>query len=94
MSSGREKLPELDPKQAKLAESSEQSTSSDVEATPQPRLERVPRSERRGLLSSFLVVPEVRNPYQYSNATKWLMTATVALAGTTSSTGSSIFYRK
>jgi hypothetical protein len=68
---------------------------SDVEALPQPKqLERVPRSQRRGILASLAIVPEVTNPYGYSNGMKWLFTTIVALAGTTSSTGSSILYRK
>jgi hypothetical protein len=60
---------------------------------PTGGLEHVPRSERRGLLAWFLLVPEAKNAYLYSNGTKWLMTGIVALAATTSSVGSSIFYR-
>ncbi|KAI8952142.1 major facilitator superfamily transporter [Xylaria longipes] len=69
-------------------------TKLEPEDTPSPPLgsEPVPRSERRGLLSSFLVIPEIRDPRQHSHGTKWAMTTIVALAGTTSSTGSSIFY--
>ena len=68
---------------------------SDVEALSQPKqVERVPRSQRRGILASLSIVPEVTDPYKYSNGLKWLFTSIVALAGTTSSTGSSITYRK
>jgi hypothetical protein len=68
---------------------------SDVEALPQPKQrERVPRSQRRGILGNMAIIPEITNPYEYSNGMKWLFTALVALAGTTSSTGSSILYRK
>ena len=67
----------------------------DVEVLPQPKQqERVPRSQRRGLLVSLALIPEITEPYQYSNGMKWLFTAIVASAGMTSSTGSSIFYRK
>ncbi|KAL3417751.1 major facilitator superfamily transporter [Phlyctema vagabunda] len=65
----------------------------DVEALPQPKQqERVPRSQRRGILGSLAIIPEITNPYEYNNGMKWLFTAIVALAGTTSSTGSSILY--
>jgi hypothetical protein len=53
-----------------------------------------PRGQRRGLLASLTLVREVNDPYQYSNGMKWLFTAIVTFAGTTSSTGSSILYRK
>ncbi|KAB5554765.1 major facilitator superfamily domain-containing protein [Coniochaeta sp. 2T2.1] len=65
----------------------------DVEASSERRsLEPIPRSQRRGLFGRFTLIPEVANPSHYPKATKWLMTVTVALAGATSSTGSSIFY--
>lgn len=84
---------------AALAETGSANSSSegasDIESLPQHRqLERVPRSQRRGILSSVALVPEVTNPYEYSNGMKWLFTTIVVLAGMTSSTGSSIFYRK
>ena len=69
--------------------------SPDVEALPQPtQRQRVPRSQRRGILANLALAPEITNPYEYSNGLKWLFTAIVSLAGTTSSTGSSILYRK
>ncbi|OCK73146.1 MFS multidrug resistance transporter [Lepidopterella palustris CBS 459.81] len=55
-------------------------------------LETVPRSQRRGLLGRFAIIPEVTNPYNYGNRTKWWMTIIVSFAAITSSTGSSIFY--
>ncbi|MCJ1436260.1 hypothetical protein MMC27_005638 [Xylographa pallens] len=55
-------------------------------------LELIPRSQRRGLFGRFTIIPEVTNPYDYKNGTKWMMTIIVALAAATSSTGSSIFY--
>lgn len=54
----------------------------------------VPRSERRGLLGSFSLIPEITNPRDYGNETKWAMTVIVSFAAVTSSTGSSIFYRE
>jgi hypothetical protein len=68
---------------------------SDVEELSQTkRLEYTPRAQRRGLLASLTLVREVNDPYQYSNGMKWLFTAIVAFAGTTSSSASSILYRK
>ncbi|KAL2808095.1 MFS general substrate transporter [Aspergillus granulosus] len=57
-----------------------------------PGAERVPRSQRRGLFGRLSLIPEVTNPYSYSNGTKWWMTVIVSFASITSSTGSSIFY--
>jgi hypothetical protein len=59
---------------------------------PVPR--KIPRSERRGLLGQLTFIPEVEDPKTCSNGTKWLMTTIVALAAATSSTGTSISYRK
>lgn len=64
-------------------------TGENVSKIPKP----VPRQERRGLFSRFTLVSELENSSDYSNAIKWLMTAIVALAATTSSAGSSISYR-
>ncbi|KAM0464965.1 hypothetical protein ACHAPV_001957 [Trichoderma viride] len=52
----------------------------------------VPRSQRRGLLSQFSVVPEAESPYEYKNSTKWGITLTIALATAAAPLGSSIFY--
>lgn len=54
----------------------------------------VPRAKRRGILGRLSVVPEVDNPYDYANSTKWQITATVALATAGAPMGSSIFYRR
>ena len=54
----------------------------------------VPRSERRGLFGRFSAIPEIETPYEYTNKTKWLITAVVALAAAASPMGSGIFYRK
>ncbi|KAL1987935.1 hypothetical protein VTN96DRAFT_1919 [Rasamsonia emersonii] len=55
-------------------------------------LQKVPRSQRRGLFASLAIIPEVTNPHNYGNVTKWWMTIIVSFAAITSSTGSSIFY--
>lgn len=54
----------------------------------------IPRSQRRGLLGRFAVVPEVDRPYDYKNSTKWGITLTIAVATAAAPLGSSIFYRK
>ena len=54
----------------------------------------IPRSQRRGLLGRFTIIPEVADPRDYNDSTKWVMTSVVALAAATSSTGSSISYRE
>lgn len=57
-------------------------------------IEVVPRSERRGLFGRFSLIPEIANPQDYSNGTKWTMTIILAFAAATSATGTSIFYRE
>ncbi|TFB05423.1 MFS antiporter QDR3 [Trichoderma ghanense] len=52
----------------------------------------VPRSQRRGVLARFALVPEVERPYDYKNSTKWGITLTIALATAAAPLGSSIFY--
>ena len=54
----------------------------------------IPRSDRRGLLGRFTIIPEATDAYKYPSSTKWIMTSLVAMAGVTSSTGSSIFFRE
>ncbi|KAI2717485.1 hypothetical protein CBS147332_4365 [Penicillium roqueforti] len=63
-----------------------------IASTIGPEIVVVPRSGRRGLLGGFSVIPEITNPREYGNGTKWAMTVTVSLAAITSSTGSSIFF--
>jgi hypothetical protein len=63
-------------------------------STIQPAVVVVPRSERRGLLGRFSVIPEITSPRDYGDGTKWAMTVIVSFAAVTSSTGSSIFYRE
>ncbi|KAK1750600.1 major facilitator superfamily domain-containing protein [Echria macrotheca] len=52
----------------------------------------VPRSARRGLLGRFAIIPEIEIPYEYTNRTKWTITAVVALAAAAAPMGSGIFY--
>ncbi|KAJ5496625.1 Major facilitator superfamily domain general substrate transporter [Penicillium fimorum] len=58
-----------------------------------PQIVVVPRSERRGLLGRFSVIPEITNPREYGNGTKWATIVIVSFAAITSSTGSPIFFR-
>lgn len=53
----------------------------------------IPRSKQRGLLARFTVIPELEDPYTYTNRTKWCITAVVAVAGGVGPLGSGIFYR-
>ncbi|PQK10292.1 hypothetical protein BB8028_0002g06160 [Beauveria bassiana] len=56
------------------------------------RIVTVRRSKRRGLLASFTLIPEVENPYHYSNVVKWFITFIVAFAAATTSLGSAIIF--
>ncbi|KAH8742776.1 major facilitator superfamily transporter [Diaporthe sp. PMI_573] len=67
-------------------------TQSTAPSTRSPPLSIVRRSKRRGLLGRFAIVPEVNNPYNYRNSTKWGITATISLATVVAPMGSSIFY--
>lgn len=53
----------------------------------------VPPSNQRGLLARFTLIPELEQPYNYANKTKWCLTLVVALAGGVAPLGSAIFYR-
>jgi hypothetical protein len=64
------------------------------EPPPPPSPVRVPKSDRRGLLSSICLVPEVENPYHYSYRTKWSVTFAVAFAAATTTLGSASILRK
>ncbi|KAL2128842.1 hypothetical protein VTI74DRAFT_8574 [Chaetomium olivicolor] len=70
----------------------EEQANDTVADVPTPFRQTIPRSERRGLLGQLTLVPEVEDPQTSGNGTKWLMTAIVALAGATSSTGTSVSY--
>ncbi|KAJ4163197.1 hypothetical protein LMH87_004940 [Akanthomyces muscarius] len=74
---------------AELGISRTQSRASSTRARPAVI---VPRSDRRGLLSRFTILPEVVNPYDYARGTKWGITATIAVATAAAPLGSSIFY--
>lgn len=53
-------------------------------------LEKVQRGKKRGLFARFAAIPEVTEPYHYSNKTKWLITLIVALAAAAAPVGSAI----
>jgi multidrug resistance protein len=50
----------------------------------------VPRSQRRGLLARFTLIPEVENSYHYTRKTKWLITFVVAICAMAAPMGSAI----
>jgi len=52
--------------------------------------EPIPRSERRGILARFVLIPEVRYPTAYPRKTKWMITSIVALCGAAAPMGSAI----
>ena len=54
----------------------------------------VPRAQRRGLLGRVTVIPEIEEPLEYKNSTKWMITGVVALAAAGAPMGSGIFLRK
>ena len=54
----------------------------------------VPRAERRGLFAALSILPEVRQPRDYSNSTKWFLTMIIAIASFAAPTGSSVFWRE
>lgn len=53
----------------------------------------VPRTKRRGLFATLVIIPEVERPYDYSRKTKWIITAVVAVAAAGGPIGSNIMYR-
>ncbi|KAI9892023.1 MAG: hypothetical protein M1814_002218 [Vezdaea aestivalis] len=53
---------------------------------------RVSISNRRGLFAMVALIPEVEQPYSYSNSTKWLITFVVAVAGSVAPFGSGIIF--
>ncbi|KAJ0165405.1 MFS antiporter QDR3, partial [Colletotrichum tanaceti] len=67
-------------------------TRSCTSSTRSRALSVVARSNRRGLFAQLAAIPEVDNPYNYANKTKWTITLIIALAAAVSPMGSSIFY--
>ena len=53
----------------------------------------VPRSQRRGLLAKFAIIPEIERPYEYKNKTKWAITVLVSIQAAGAPFGTGIFYR-
>lgn len=58
--------------------------------TPKQALVNVPRKERRGWFAAFTLIPEVTNPYDYKDSTKWSITLIVSIAGACAPVGSAI----
>ena len=54
----------------------------------------VPRAERRGLLGRFAIIPEIEQPHEYKNSTKWMITLIVSLAAAGAPMGSGIILRE
>ncbi|KAI5803512.1 hypothetical protein DFH27DRAFT_51253 [Peziza echinospora] len=56
----------------------------------------IPRDQRRGILgrSKIVWIPEIRDPYEYTNAVKFTITLIVGLAGASAPMGSSVLFRK
>jgi multidrug resistance protein len=50
----------------------------------------IPRSQRRGLLARFTLIPEVENPEHYPRQTKWFLTFIVAFCAMAGPMGSAI----
>ncbi|KNG50887.1 mfs multidrug resistance [Stemphylium lycopersici] len=50
----------------------------------------VPRSQRRGLLARFALIPEVENPEHYARRTKWFLTFIIAFCAMAGPMGSAI----
>ncbi|GJC98351.1 major facilitator superfamily transporter [Colletotrichum higginsianum] len=67
-------------------------TRSRASSTRSRALSVVARSKRRGLFAQLAAIPEVDNPYNYADKTKWTITLIIALAAAVSPMGSSIFY--
>ncbi|KAI9805778.1 MAG: hypothetical protein M1833_005271 [Piccolia ochrophora] len=55
-------------------------------------VQRVPRSQRRGLFGRFTIVPEVADPQQYDRRVKWFITFVIAAAAAAAPMGSVIFF--
>lgn len=53
---------------------------------------KVPRNQRRGLLARFAIIPEVENPYDLTNKTKWTITVVVAFSAAAAPMGSTLVF--
>lgn len=60
--------------------------------TPKQALIKVPKKERRGWFATFSFTPEVTNPYDYHDRTKWFVTFIVSISGAAAPIGSSIIF--
>lgn len=60
--------------------------------TPKQTLIKVDRKQRRGWFSTFALIPEVTNPYDYKDSTKWFITFIVSISGACAPVGSGIIF--
>lgn len=60
--------------------------------TPKQALIKVSRKQRRGWFASFTLIPEVTNPYDYKDSTKWFITLVVAVSAAAAPVGSAIIF--
>ena len=60
--------------------------------TPKQALVKVPRKERRGWFATFALTPEVTNPYDYKDSTKWFITLVVSVSAAAAPVGSAIIF--
>jgi hypothetical protein len=60
--------------------------------TPKQALIKVPRKERRGWFATFALIPEVTNPYDYKDSTKWFITFVVSISAAAAPVGSGIIF--
>lgn len=60
--------------------------------TPKQALVKVPGKERRGWFATFTIIPEVTNPYDYKDSTKWFITLVVSVAAAAAPVGSGIIF--
>ncbi|KAL9066741.1 MAG: hypothetical protein Q9157_007036 [Trypethelium eluteriae] len=82
--------PEISQTTDKTALTNEKQAAASVKSSEGQSAKPVLRSERRGLLAHFALLPEVDEPKQYSRRTKWLITFIVAFAGAAAPAGSGI----
>ncbi|KAL9088019.1 MAG: hypothetical protein Q9165_006360 [Trypethelium subeluteriae] len=72
------------------AEVNEKQAAASVKSSEGQPARPVARSERRGFLARFALLPEVDEPKNYSRRTKWTITFIVAFAGAAAPAGSGI----
>ena len=93
--SGQPLCPSIDVngKEMVEAENPERMTKKITTESTCPAPEKIPKSQRRGLLGRFTLVAEVTEPKDYRRATKWYITFVVALAAVAAPMASGIILR-